>query len=466
MHRLKISTILELLSSKDCTNFKNIRPKHLKYMLIFPLTPLFANMQDSLFSASALGLDAMTLIGSAYCIGAGLLFAFTAPDSLVKLSRILALCVAILFTVWSIIGEGGLSLALAILFAAGLGGCAALASFAYTFALNNTERLIGAACISLFFSFNQIDFGLSLLSGSFSKLYITLLVIGSCICLSLYRSEDFSISADSGDVKLNPPLMLTLFFFVAHYISEIFYTYMPGASSQSAMIANGTVGIIVVVLVISLQLMTKRSVWNMCNLFFIAMITTYALYFLPDGSALRNAARFVHGFEQIGYIASYYLLGCVFKKHGNFRLFKLCVVVILPLSMLSYLIPGAISAYVPRALPLIATLTTSLMFIAFILLSPNYSAHLFCAEWSDDFSCTDMDETLNKADTLFEKLGLSPRECETAAMLLQGKNAKQIAAELNISTNTVNFHIKNLYKKLGIGSRAELFAMLNSSKGQ
>ncbi len=431
-------------------------------MLIFPLAPVFANMQDSLFSASALGLDAMTLIGSAYCIGAGLFFAFTKPGSLVKISRALALCAAILFTFWSIIGESGLSLVIAILFAAALGGCAALASFAYTFALNNTERLTGAACISLFFAFNQIDFGLSLLSGSFSRLYLTLLVIGSCVCLSLYESADFCISNDRDDMKMNPPLMLTLFFFVAHYISEIFYTYMPGASSKSAMIANGAVGLIVVVLVISLQFLTKRSVLNMCNLFFVAMIITYALYFLPDGSALRNAARFVHGFEQIGYIASYYLLGCVFKKHGNFRLFKLCIVVILPLSMLSYLIPGAISAYAPRALPLIATLTTSILFIAFILLSPSYAAHLFCAEWSDNFSCADMDES--KADTLFEELGLSPRERETAAILLQGKNAKQIASELDINTNTVNFHIKNLYKKLDIGSRAELFAMLNSSK--
>jgi DNA-binding CsgD family transcriptional regulator len=43
-------------------------------------------------------------------------------------------------------------------------------------------------------------------------------------------------------------------------------------------------------------------------------------------------------------------------------------------------------------------------------------------------------------------------------MLLAGRSPKEIAYTLKISYPTVNFHTTNLYRKMGIQSRAELFA--------
>ncbi|MDD2955365.1 MAG: helix-turn-helix transcriptional regulator [Oscillospiraceae bacterium] len=457
-----LTSFLTLLHSKDNINIHNVRISRLKYMLIFPLAPVFANMQGALFSDSIrlFGLDAMTLMGSAYCVGAGALFALTNAKNMASISRMFAIATAAAFVPWIMMAESQWSLLLAILFMFGLGGCAACASFAYTFALNNTERLLGAAAISFFFALNQLDSGLSIISGFFDKTYLMALVAGTCICLFLYKTSDFPTAENRPKATLNPALKLTLYFFVAHYFVEIFYTYLPGASALGAMVANGAVGISVVCLAIALQFITKRSIWNMCNLFFIAMICTYALYFMPEGSVLRSAARFIHGFEQMGYIAAYYLLGCVFKKHGDFRIFKLCLVTILPVSMISYMIPGAISAYAPTLLPLAATLTSGAVFIVFILMSPAYSKHLFYADWSDDFFCVDMVESAQKVKPSngLEGLRLSPREKEIAALLLYGRSSKEIAGELGITTNTVNFHIKNLHKKLNISNRSELFA--------
>jgi DNA-binding CsgD family transcriptional regulator len=455
-----------LFRSKDNINIRNVRLDHLKYMLIFPLAPVFANMQGALFSDSIrlFGLDAMTLMGSAYCIGAGALFAFANVKNMAKVSHIFAIVTAAAYIPWIAMGESRLSLLLAILFMFFLGGCAACSAFAYIFALNNTERLLGAAMISTFFALHQIDSGLSLLSGFFDKTYLTALVAGSCICLFLYKTSDFTVVENKPKATLNTPLILTLYFFVAHYFVEIFYTYLPGASMPNAMVANGAVGILVVCLAVALQLITKRSIWNMCNLFFLAEIGTYMLYFMPEGSALRSFARFLHGFEQMGYIAAYYLLGCVFKKHGDFRIFKLSLVTILPVSMLSYVIPGIFATYAPTLLPLAATLTSVTVFILFILMSPAYSKHLFFAEWSDDFYGVDMAEAGQKIEQscMLEGLGLSPREKEVASLLLQGQSAKEIATKLEITISTANFHIKNLYKKLNIGNRSELFARFAS----
>ena len=455
-------SLLSLLRSRDNINIRNVRFDHIQYMLIFSLALVFEDMQGALFSDSVrlFGLDAMTHMGSAYCIGAGVLFALTNVKNMAVAARIFAAFTAAAFIPWLFMPENLLSLILAILFMFGLGGCAACAAFAYAFALNNTERLLGAAAVSFFFALNQIDAGLSFISGFFNRFYLTSLVAGTLICLFLYKTDDFSEAERRPKAKLNSAHKLMLYFFIAHYFVEIFYTYLPGASMPKAMVANGAVGILVVVLTVALQFITKRSVWNMCNLFFLAMICTYMLYFSPEGSAFRHAARFIHGFEQMGYIAAYYLLGCVFKKYGDFHIFRLCVVTILPSSILSYIIPGIFATYAPDLLPHAATITSGIIFIIFILLSPAYSKHLFYAEWSDDFYSTDMtnDADKRKQSDILEGLGLSPREKEIAALLLCGRSAKQIAEELGITINTANFHIKNLYKKLNIGSRSELFA--------
>jgi DNA-binding CsgD family transcriptional regulator len=57
-----------------------------------------------------------------------------------------------------------------------------------------------------------------------------------------------------------------------------------------------------------------------------------------------------------------------------------------------------------------------------------------------------------------EALGLSPREKEIFTLLLTDMAAKQIACTLKISYSSVNFHSNNLYRKLGIQSRVELFS--------
>jgi len=63
-----------------------------------------------------------------------------------------------------------------------------------------------------------------------------------------------------------------------------------------------------------------------------------------------------------------------------------------------------------------------------------------------------------------DNLNLTPREQEIFTMLLDGKSPKEIASILKVSYDTVGFHQKNLYRKLGIQSRAELFARYLSQK--
>lgn len=58
-----------------------------------------------------------------------------------------------------------------------------------------------------------------------------------------------------------------------------------------------------------------------------------------------------------------------------------------------------------------------------------------------------------------DSLDLTAREKEVTTLLLAGDSQKIIAAKLNVSASTVSFHIRNLYRKLNIQSKGELFAL-------
>ncbi len=56
---------------------------------------------------------------------------------------------------------------------------------------------------------------------------------------------------------------------------------------------------------------------------------------------------------------------------------------------------------------------------------------------------------------------LTPAELRTARLAARGQSNREIAEELVVSTKTVQYHLSNVYRKLGITSREELVAALN-----
>jgi len=68
---------------------------------------------------------------------------------------------------------------------------------------------------------------------------------------------------------------------------------------------------------------------------------------------------------------------------------------------------------------------------------------LFCsAEWTE----------------ISESLELTQRESEMVLAVLADRSHSSIAQELGISSHTVHTHIRHVYDKLGVGSRAQLVA--------
>lgn len=72
-------------------------------------------------------------------------------------------------------------------------------------------------------------------------------------------------------------------------------------------------------------------------------------------------------------------------------------------------------------------------------------------------SGTDENSTNHDTEARLKQMGLTSREREVCVLLLSAYSIKQIAVDLKIAYATANVHCTNLYRKLNISSRAELF---------
>jgi DNA-binding CsgD family transcriptional regulator len=66
----------------------------------------------------------------------------------------------------------------------------------------------------------------------------------------------------------------------------------------------------------------------------------------------------------------------------------------------------------------------------------------------------------------FEKYGLTNREAELTKILLRGNSNKEIAALLKITLNTVQVHLKHIYRKTGVRGRYTLMALVSMRENQ
>jgi len=80
---------------------------------------------------------------------------------------------------------------------------------------------------------------------------------------------------------------------------------------------------------------------------------------------------------------------------------------------------------------------------------------LFDAEF-DGMRCL----IVREPKTVEDRVSCTPRECEIARMVAKGYPNKTIAAVLEISSWTVGTHLRHMFAKLGVPSRAAMVARM------
>jgi DNA-binding CsgD family transcriptional regulator len=61
----------------------------------------------------------------------------------------------------------------------------------------------------------------------------------------------------------------------------------------------------------------------------------------------------------------------------------------------------------------------------------------------------------NRAVAENAQVKLTKREIEVLSLVIEGKSSKDVADELFVSKRTVDFHLANVYSKLGVKNRLQ-----------
>jgi DNA-binding CsgD family transcriptional regulator len=144
----------------------------------------------------------------------------------------------------------------------------------------------------------------------------------------------------------------------------------------------------------------------------------------------------------------------------------MCTLIYVLLTPITTLSSDWVYDFYPEAMPIATLVFTLTATILLLMFSPMSYQHLFSALWISSLYKPDMELLQEKVETAdrFGKYELTPRQKEVATLLLAAKTRRQIAGELGLSESTVKMHVSELYKRLDINSRAELFKKFGVSE--
>ncbi|GHV68798.1 hypothetical protein AGMMS49928_09250 [Spirochaetia bacterium] len=277
------------------------------------------------------------------------------------------------------------------------------------------------------------------------------------------KPETFKRLSDmAGDGK-GSGVSLVIGLDVVYYLVMCMTNYVEYAEKRVNSWAFGAGEFAAIALVLILHILINRSALYSWLLFIVLSLLGLGAL-LYDAPPTILSGSFAYGLgEGLGYIIIFYICGGAIKRSRSLKMFRLyCLMFFIEYFVISGILTKCNDLFSGQSHILTFGMVFILCCVCF-LLTPLLQKKVFDAPWTDGLYLTDMVEyapvlaEAEKVDT--EKhLGLSPRETEVFTLLLTEAPAKQIAHTLKISYSGVNFHTKNLYRKLGIQSRTELFA--------
>jgi DNA-binding NarL/FixJ family response regulator len=98
------------------------------------------------------------------------------------------------------------------------------------------------------------------------------------------------------------------------------------------------------------------------------------------------------------------------------------------------------------------------VFYFYIKLSVAHEALIFASNLAQTPPVWTPEQGISPA--FIEKYEITPREREVIEALVQGRTDKEISSKLNIAVNTVQVHLKRIYRKTNAAGRFALAALV------
>ena len=186
---------------------------------------------------------------------------------------------------------------------------------------------------------------------------------------------------------------------------------------------------------------------------------------LPDGIEFDLPSKHIYGIatilnsiEQVGYIFKGWVLPNSEEPKEHLTLDATTYFDNIYVTAIWELIPPSNSLIQPWVLALIIVSSALVAIGGTILIVLNKTKPKM--EYGVVEKTIQVDDVTDKINDLATKHYLTTREKEIAILIVNGKSQIMIADELCISVETVKTHIKNLYGKVGIHKKHELFEII------
>ncbi|MCL2791854.1 MAG: LuxR family transcriptional regulator [Spirochaetaceae bacterium] len=468
INKLKV-TALRLFQTRDELTFRNIRGSLWPVFLIFPLSVIMGDLRYFDLGITMAGFESYELM--LYPLGLGwLVLAFTPKNHVLPLLRAAAMICAVLLPlqIFTPSPIGQLAFFMGFQFLNGI--CAAAAFYLFCFVLNNVERLFGMIIIQFYYGFYYTiwrafpavqELGITWVAAVVMVAYIV--VVFAC------RMPREETSTCSDGKESGVPFVIGLA--VVYYMIMCMINYIEWMEESVSSLAFGIGSFASIALIIFIQVLSNRNalyIW----LLFLALSLLGLGILIYDSHKTMLLGSFAYGLgDGLGYIIIYYICAGTIKQSKSLKMFRLfCFIMFASYFIISGIFSQAFTNYAGPNHFLAFGVVLVLCSVCFILV-PLMQKKLFEVNWTDGQHLRDMAEysdSLSEIKKIDKKneLNLTDREQEMFTLLLSDTSPKEIAYNLMISYNTVNFHIKNLYRKLGIQSRTELFSKFSPTSGQ
>ena len=434
------------------------------------------------------GIDPNVLIQIFF--GLGFLPIFFAKERHVSLLlRVAVLAQAVLFVIQFLVGPGIPRLSIFCAFHFSNGVSTACGFYLFAFALNNVERLFTMAAAQVYFAFSYLflhDATFFLDIGSVVVM-LALVVATFAVCRQGKPSNDtqgaqprfaFAIrqiprpgSAPVTESKelgawesgIAAVIVLSMVYNVITLMT-LYIEYNEATVSAALYGIGGIVSLLVIFVIMLVFNYSALHLWSLCLV--CSVLGIGALYYTSAFAV--GAGSLLYGIGNgLGFMILYYLQGGALKRSGSFKLLRLfCLFAFFNYAVVYGLFNVLYSNLNAPNLSLAFPVVLVLALICF-LIAPVLHDKLFRTDWTDGYHMADMPlyaeafKQIEQADKV-NGLGLTPREKEIFTLLMTEASFKEIASTLHLSGSTVNFHTKNLYRKLNIQGRTELLVLYSN----
>jgi DNA-binding CsgD family transcriptional regulator len=448
---------------RDELSLRNIRISGWKAISLFPLAVIMGDLRLLDIPQTLWGLDSFTLQLMSYSV-AILVYAFLPRERILYTGK-LGVCLFFAILVFGIITPGSWALVLSMVSALAYGLCLGCAIFFFFFTLNNAERLLAMIVADAYYII-CVEWLWRFLPARNMLINVLPFVMAAIFAIALFLMErkDIPSPAPAYNGSINRKgIAIVFYIYVVYMVVERLNTYIAYEAdfiSDNIMIIGGVAGLLICIVI---QLVMNRSVWQTWNIFLICALLSMGLLVL-DSEAAAGVGSFFYGVAyDLGYIAVFYLLGGVMRMSGNMRFFRVfCIVEFVLMFLISPMLgelfgmAGAVYSYISLGVVIAIILIT-------MAIQPLLNRYVFETDWVSELGTLDRKKYADAATEVANAentwpIGLTERERQVFTLLLTDMPRKQIAAELKISNPTANFHINNLYRKLDIQSRTELFS--------